>query len=112
MISNKNGNGNGNRSHALNGSGRDILASTNGNGSKAYSQNGNGPSFSRNGSNGNGAHKQQLPVGQMTESQLMTSPLVPDGYFVPKSRNVHPSKRMRQLLETESYLFGPGCYDP
>jgi isocitrate lyase len=48
----------------------------------------------------------------MPLSALTSSPLVPEGYYVPKSRNVHPSTRMRELLETEPYLFGPGCYDP
>src|SRR5262249_40881170 len=45
-------------------------------------------------------------------SELMASPLLPRGYYIPRSRSVHPSKRMRQLLETEPYLFGPGVYDP
>jgi isocitrate lyase len=43
---------------------------------------------------------------------LVASPLLPDGFQVPASRFVHPSLRMRQLLETEPYLFGPGVYDP
>lgn len=42
---------------------------------------------------------------------LMTTPLLADGYFVPKSRLVHPSTRMRHLLNTEPFLFGPGVYD-
>lgn len=42
---------------------------------------------------------------------LMTTPLLADGYFVPKSRLVHPSTRMRHLLDTEPFLFGPGVYD-
>jgi isocitrate lyase len=42
---------------------------------------------------------------------LMSTPLLPEGYFVPKSRQVHPSTRMRQLLKSEPYLFGPGVYD-
>lgn len=44
--------------------------------------------------------------------ELVETPLLPKGYFVPKSRFVHPSRRMRELLETEPYLFGPGVYDP
>jgi isocitrate lyase len=46
------------------------------------------------------------------QNELMPTPLLPEGYFVPKTRNVHASKRMRELLETEPYLFGPGVYDP
>lgn len=67
--------------------------------------------------NGNGHHKKIVSIGSHTgnsipASELMPTPLLPEGYFVPTSRNVHPSKRMRQLLETEPYLFGPGVYDP
>ena len=45
-------------------------------------------------------------------SELAPSPLLPDGYVVPASRWTHPSTRMRHLLQTEPYLFGPGVYDP
>ena len=102
MIFNGNGSGNGNGSPKLNGNGHHISASTNGNGN-GHSHNGNG--------NSNGHHRKP-EVGEMPLSALTSSPLVPEGYYVPKSRNVHPSKRMRELLETEPYLFGPGCYDP
>ncbi len=44
--------------------------------------------------------------------ELVETPLLPPGYRVPKSRFVHPSVRMRELLRTEPYLFGPGVYDP
>jgi len=44
--------------------------------------------------------------------QLVASPLLPDGVKVPASRFVHPSTRMRGLLDTEAFLFGPGVYDP
>jgi isocitrate lyase len=44
--------------------------------------------------------------------ELAPTPLLPDGYGVPASRWTNPSTRMRELLETESYLFGPGVYDP
>jgi isocitrate lyase len=47
-----------------------------------------------------------------TPNTLVSTPLLPDGYQVPASRFVHPSVRMRELLETEAYLFGPGVYDP
>src|SRR5438067_12636411 len=44
--------------------------------------------------------------------ELMDSLLLPPGFKVPTSRNVHPSTRMRQLLKTEPFLFGPGVYEP
>ena len=44
--------------------------------------------------------------------ELVSTPLLPPGFTVPASRWTHPSTRMRQLLETEPYLFGPGVYDP
>src|SRR5205807_5459991 len=44
--------------------------------------------------------------------QLVASALLPDGFTVPASRFTHPSTRMRQLLDTEPFLFGPGVYDP
>lgn len=47
-----------------------------------------------------------------TKPELVSTPLLPDGYQIPASRFVHPSTRMRELLRTEPYLFGPGVYDP
>lgn len=58
-----------------------------------------------NGTNGNGQHK-------TPQVELVSTPLLPDGFFVPSTRYEHPSQRMRRLLETEPYLFGPGVYDP
>src|SRR4051812_43212132 len=49
---------------------------------------------------------ESTPVG------LARTPLLPDGYVVPVSRWTRPSTRMRELLRTEPYLFGPGVYDP
>src|SRR5437762_11604447 len=46
------------------------------------------------------------------QATLMPSSLLPEGFYVPATRNINPSTRMRQLLETEPYLFGPGVYDP
>jgi isocitrate lyase len=43
---------------------------------------------------------------------LASTPLLPDGFRVPASRWTHPSVRMRELLRTEPFLFGPGVYDP
>src|SRR5438034_11716317 len=60
-------------------------------------------------SNGTDKEMKKSKEGAM---ELMETPLLPPGYFVPKSRFTHPSTRMRQLLESEPYLFGPGIYDP
>lgn len=48
----------------------------------------------------------------MKPDELTTSPLVPEGFQVPRSRALHPSARMRQLMQSEPFLFGPGVYDP
>nr|MDQ6885336.1 isocitrate lyase/PEP mutase family protein [Candidatus Dormibacteraeota bacterium] len=45
-------------------------------------------------------------------SKLVSSPLLPEGFKLPASRLVHPSTRMRELLDSEPFLFGPGVYDP
>src|SRR5256885_3071399 len=45
-------------------------------------------------------------------AELASTALLPPGFGVPASRWTHPSTRMRGLLETEPYLFGPGVYDP
>src|SRR5260370_857512 len=44
--------------------------------------------------------------------KLLASPLLPYGFKLPASRFNHPSTRMRELLDTEPFLFGPGVYDP
>jgi 2-methylisocitrate lyase-like PEP mutase family enzyme len=44
--------------------------------------------------------------------ELVATPLLPPGFRVPASRAVRSSTRMRKLLDTEPYLFGPGVYDP
>src|SRR6266404_1659723 len=75
----------------------------------------------KNGKQSNGKHNgngharvatSESPAPTMSPEDLMATPLLPEGFFVPKSRAEHPSKRMRALLETEPYLFGPGVYDP
>src|SRR6266850_2051734 len=43
---------------------------------------------------------------------LVDTPLLPQGFKVPASRNEDPSKRLRRLLDSEPFLFGPGVYDP
>lgn len=50
--------------------------------------------------------------GPARHVELVTTPLLPEGFVVPSSRWVNPSRRMRALLESEPYLFGPGVYDP
>src|SRR4030088_264313 len=44
--------------------------------------------------------------------ELVSTPLLPEGFQVPASRNEEPSKRLRRLLATKPYVFGPGVYDP
>src|SRR5438128_10648118 len=43
---------------------------------------------------------------------LVSTPLLPEGYKVPASRNEPPSKRLRRLLAEKPYVFAPGVYDP
>jgi isocitrate lyase len=47
-----------------------------------------------------------------SDDELVSSPLLPEGHHVYRSRWTDPATRMRRLLETEPYLFGPGVYDP
>jgi isocitrate lyase len=51
-------------------------------------------------------------MGAPGADRLVASPLLPDGFKIPATRFVHPSTRMRQLLDSEPFLFGPGVYDP
>jgi 2-methylisocitrate lyase-like PEP mutase family enzyme len=44
--------------------------------------------------------------------RLIETPLLPPGFKVPASRSIDPATRLRELLETEPYVFGPGVYDP
>jgi isocitrate lyase len=43
---------------------------------------------------------------------LVSTPLLPEGFKVPASRSEEPSKRLRRLLASKPYVFGPGVYDP
>jgi isocitrate lyase len=52
------------------------------------------------------------PTSAAGEPKLVETPLLPPGFTVPASRWTNPSTRMRELLESERYLFGPGVYDP
>ena len=47
----------------------------------------------------------------MMRASLVPTPLLPDGFVVPASRWTNPSTRMRELLDAEPFLFGPGVYD-
>ena len=53
-----------------------------------------------------------LPQAVTDPNELRETPLLPPGYRVPASRWIHPSTRLRQLLETLPYVFAPGVYDP
>ncbi|HEY8761858.1 MAG TPA: isocitrate lyase/PEP mutase family protein [Candidatus Dormibacteraeota bacterium] len=44
--------------------------------------------------------------------ELVSSPLVPEGFKVPSTRWKHGSVRLRELLKEKPYVFGPGVYDP
>src|SRR6266498_207277 len=55
----------------------------------------------------------ETPVKTSSDTlELVPSALLPEGFVVPASRWIDPSTRMRELLETEPFLFGPGVYDP
>src|SRR3977135_2700163 len=43
---------------------------------------------------------------------LVSTPLLPQGFKAPAARNEYPSKRLRRLLAAKPYVFGPGVYDP
>src|SRR5262245_63825025 len=44
--------------------------------------------------------------------ELVSSPLLPEGYKVPASRGEPASERLRRMLAQKSYVFAPGVYDP
>jgi isocitrate lyase len=50
--------------------------------------------------------------GPLHQPEVVSTPLLPEGFGVPSSRWTNPSTRMRALLDSEPYLFGPGVYDP
>lgn len=84
----------------------ELNINDNGNGNHPASPATNGHATAEQTTNGKSATNGHASGG------LMRTPLLPEGFHVPASRNVHPSKRMRELLKTEPYLFGPGVYDP
>jgi isocitrate lyase len=44
--------------------------------------------------------------------KLVSTPLLPHGFKVPASRWTHPSTALRQMMEAQPYVFGPGVFDP
>src|SRR5437667_5847164 len=48
----------------------------------------------------------------MAVTELTECKLLPPGFKIPSRRYVQASVRMRELIEIEPYLFGPGVYDP
>src|SRR5438105_5280847 len=50
--------------------------------------------------------------GRARVVRLVPTPLLPAGFSVPDSRFEDPSVRMRRLLDSEPFVFGPGVYDP
>jgi isocitrate lyase len=44
--------------------------------------------------------------------ELVSTPLLPEGYKVPATRWQKPSTRLRELMAAQPYVFGPGVYDP
>jgi isocitrate lyase len=44
--------------------------------------------------------------------KLASTPLLPDGFKVPASRWTDPSRVLRDKLDSQRYVFGPGVFDP
>src|SRR5947209_9971764 len=44
--------------------------------------------------------------------ELVETPLLPPGYKVPASRRTPGSTRLRELMASKPYVFGPGVFDP
>src|SRR5258708_28067585 len=44
--------------------------------------------------------------------ELISTPLLPEGFKIPASRHEDPSRRLRRLLATKPFVFAPGVYDP
>ncbi|MEP7104381.1 MAG: isocitrate lyase/PEP mutase family protein, partial [Chloroflexota bacterium] len=43
---------------------------------------------------------------------LRPTPLLPDGYQVPATRWESQSRRLRDMMDKQPYVFGPGIFDP
>ena len=50
--------------------------------------------------------------GEEELMELATTPLLPEGFKVPSSRWTPPSQVFRQKLQSQSYVFAPGIFDP
>jgi isocitrate lyase len=44
--------------------------------------------------------------------ELVSTPLLPEGYTVPATRWADPATVLRHKLESQRYVFGPGVFDP
>ncbi|MDQ6636470.1 MAG: isocitrate lyase/PEP mutase family protein [Candidatus Dormibacteraeota bacterium] len=44
--------------------------------------------------------------------RLVDTPLLPPGFQIPDTRFLHPSQVLRQKMESQPYVFGPGIFDP
>src|SRR5205807_10204861 len=44
--------------------------------------------------------------------KLATTPLLPKGFKVPASRWTPPAQVLRQKMDSQPYVFGPGVFDP
>src|SRR5438045_1798303 len=44
--------------------------------------------------------------------ELMSTPLLPEGFKVPASRWQNPAAHLRELMASKPYVFGPGVFDP
>src|SRR5215813_6819781 len=56
--------------------------------------------------------KQAMSLNGRVHDELRSTPLLPSGFTVPTSRWLHPSTRLRSLLDTLPFVFAPGVYDP
>lgn len=54
----------------------------------------------------------QATTANGSEHELISTPLLPEGFKVHASRRENPSTRLRRLLASKPYVFAPGCYDP
>src|SRR5881392_1395711 len=45
-------------------------------------------------------------------TNLVETALLPPGFRVPASRWTDPAKRLRELLDSEPFVFAPGVFDP
>ncbi|MDQ6901202.1 MAG: hypothetical protein M3072_17175, partial [Candidatus Dormibacteraeota bacterium] len=46
------------------------------------------------------------------QMRLVDTPLLPPGFQIPETRFLPPSQVLRQKMESQPYVFGPGIFDP